>query len=317
MINIYNKCKNNLISVVMPVYNSEKYLTEAIESILCQTYTNLELIIIEDYSDDDSLKIAKSYQVRDGRVKVVANQQNRKQAYCRNLGIELSAGDYIAFLDSDDLAHKTRIEKQLEYLENNLDCIGCGSYGEYIDKDGNLSGQYITPPIIYNQIKAEAFLGDNPFIQSSMMLRKNVLDKYNLRYNESYGGIAEDFQFWLQILRYGLELRNIAESLVYYRCGDEQQATTQNRHRFKPVVERLVVENIRLICRRKWVGKLYQQSLLRDSFIRKLIAVILYPVAAILINYYNIKSKVLDECALKKALSVHAPRVNLTSFIWR
>lgn len=307
----------SLVSVIMPVYNSRKYLAPAIESILHQTHTNLELIIIDDCSSDDSLEIAESYQIRDNRVRIIANSKNKKQAYCRNIGIELSSGDYIAFLDSDDIACENRIQLQLEYLQNNPDCVGCGSHGEYIDKDGNLSGRYITPPVNYPLIKAEAFFGDNPFIQSSMMLRKDILNKYNLRYDESYGGIAEDYQFWLQILKNDLKLLNINKPLVYYRFGDNLQATVMNSHKFRPVVEAMVIENIELICHKKYIGKLYRQGLLRDDFLRKMVAILLYPLAAIMIIYSNNKSKILDKDALKKTLYMHSPRINLLRFVLR
>lgn len=306
-----------LVSVIMPVYNSEKYLALAIESILHQTYTNMELIIIDDCSNDDSLEIAKNYQMEDDRIKIVSNPRNRKQAFCRNMGIELSRGDYIAFLDSDDIANENRIQIQLEYLENNSDCVGCGGYGEYIDKNGNLSGQYIMPPIDYEFIKAEAFFGDNPFIQSSMMLRKDILNKYNLRYNELFGGIAEDYEFWLQILKHNLKLINIGKLLVYYRFGDEFQATIMDRDKFKPVVEMMVAENIKLICHSGWIISLYLRSLLRDSLIRKVVAIIIYPLAAIMMFCCNIKTKVLDKNALKKTLHLHAPRINLLRFVLR
>lgn len=108
---------NSFISVIMTVYNGEKLLREAIDSILNQSYQEFELIIIDDGSTDSTLQIINSY--HDPRIRLIENGQNRGQSYSRNLGIKQSQGEYIAIMDTDEIALPKRIETQYEYLKSN------------------------------------------------------------------------------------------------------------------------------------------------------------------------------------------------------
>ena len=111
--------KNPLVSILMPVYNSEKYLREAIKSILNQTFTNFELIIINDGSTDNSLKIIKSF--KDNRIKIIKNKGNLGLIKTLNKGIDLAQGKYIARMDADDIAMPKRLEKQIAFFNENPD----------------------------------------------------------------------------------------------------------------------------------------------------------------------------------------------------
>ena len=128
--------QNTLISIITPNYNDECYLVQTIESVLAQTYTNWEMLIVDDCSSDNSYDIALEYAKKDSRIRVYRMDQNSGAAICRNKAIELSQGDYLAFLDSDDLWLPEKLEKQLQFMiENNCDF----SFTEYehINEDGS------------------------------------------------------------------------------------------------------------------------------------------------------------------------------------
>ncbi|MDR0307887.1 MAG: glycosyltransferase [Chitinispirillales bacterium] len=128
--------KEPLISIITPCYNSEKYIAEAIESVLAQTYKNWEMIIIDDYSSDNSLDIVNTYAQKDGRIKVVRQERNSGAAAARNRGIDISKGEYLAFLDSDDLWLSEKLEKQLRFMQK-YNCDFSFTERELIDEMGN------------------------------------------------------------------------------------------------------------------------------------------------------------------------------------
>ena len=121
-----------LVSVIIPCYNAEKYLRESVESIINQSYPNLEIICIDDCSTDSTLAILEELASRDARVKVLHNSRNMKIASSLNRGLEYSTGEYIARMDADDIALPKRIEKQVDYLEKNKETDICGTWWENI-----------------------------------------------------------------------------------------------------------------------------------------------------------------------------------------
>ncbi|MCI8465867.1 MAG: glycosyltransferase family 2 protein [Lachnospiraceae bacterium] len=135
-----------LVSVIMPAYNGEKYIGEAIESVLNQTYGNLELIVVEDKSTDATPDLIRRYQ--DSRIRLYFNDRNQGIAYSTNLGIEKSRGKYIALLDDDDIALERRLEWQVDFLEKHEEIDVLGGRSALIDKDGNFIGYDKEP--IYN-----------------------------------------------------------------------------------------------------------------------------------------------------------------------
>ena len=115
---------DSLISVIVPIYNSEKYLDNTIKSIINQTYKNLEIILVDDGSTDKSYEICKKYQKKDNRIKLF-HQKNKGVSFARNIGIENSNGEFLTFLDSDDLIDKKMYEKLFNAFDNNLDYVFC------------------------------------------------------------------------------------------------------------------------------------------------------------------------------------------------
>lgn len=198
-----------LVSVVMAVYNGEKYLREAIDSVLTQTFNNFEFIIINDGSSDSSLSIINSYS--DKRIKLINNDLNKGLIYSLNSGIDASSGRYIARMDADDICLQERFKKQFEYLElhPNVGVIGC-DYLSFSDKHST----YIKS--IYKSSEIKSFLlFTATMCHPTLMLRKQILIENNLFYSETAKHV-EDYDLWCRlILR--TDFYNLNEVLFKYR----------------------------------------------------------------------------------------------------
>ncbi len=208
-----------MISVVMPVFNGEKFLKIAIESILNQTYIDFELVIINDGSKDKSAEIIKSYQ--DKRILFLENEGNKGIFYTRNRLFEEAKGDYIAILDCDDYAEPTRLEKQVNFLDKNEEFGLVGSWITLIDDENNEKGTWNLEHCPERIPAKLLFL--NQFAQSSVMIRKQFAD---LKYREEYPP-AEDYDLWTRIA-HKTRVTNLAESLVKYRIHDQNISQTQS-----------------------------------------------------------------------------------------
>lgn len=201
------------ISVIMPVYNAGKYLEEAIQSILNQTYKDFEFIIINDGSTDESLKVIEKYKNLDDRI-VLINRENRGLIASLNEGIEKAHGEYIARMDADDISLNTRFEKQIKLMEyKQLDICGChyarlNEYGKYIDT--------IYTPLDDNSLVLYLILAV-PFAHGSAMIRKDFINKYKIQYGLNNIKYAEDKAFWIDMFRKNAKFGNVNEILFEYR----------------------------------------------------------------------------------------------------
>ncbi len=203
------------ITVVMPVYNGEKYLNTAINSILNQTFTNFELIIIDDASTDKSVEIINSYQ--DQRIRLIKNNVNLGSPTSRNKGLQQSSGEYIALLDCDDYAYPSRLAEQFEFMENNPGFGMIGAWVEIMDENGDLTGtvwEYLEP---HEKIPCR-LLFQNYFAQSSMFLRRSALyavESNGEFYKRDYP-CAQDYDLWVRISR-KFKVWNLQKVLIKYR----------------------------------------------------------------------------------------------------
>jgi glycosyltransferase involved in cell wall biosynthesis len=198
-----------LVSVAMPVYNAEKYIKQAIDSVLGQTYTHFELVIVNDGSNDRSKEIIHSYS--DNRIRYFENEINLGIAKTRNRCIQYSNGKYIAVLDNDDIAKATRLEKQVEFLESNINYALCGSFYEVIDGEGRIINK-IKIPFTDKKIKTY-LLFENCFCNSSVMIQSNLLKERP--YIESFDMI-EDYYF-LYTVGKSKKLSNLPVFATQYR----------------------------------------------------------------------------------------------------
>ena len=197
----------------MPVYKAHKYIYTAVESILNQSYSDIELILIDDCGNDDSIEMVKN-NFNDDRIKYYYNEKNMGIAYSRNRGIELAKGEYIALMDDDDIAPLNRLKDEVEYLENHPDIDAVGGRYCAIDEDGNVlrySDDTLQNP---NYIKACLMFFD-PLGNGSMLFRKRVVEENNIRFMDDCQGM-EDYRFWVDFSKYG-KITNLKEVMLYWR----------------------------------------------------------------------------------------------------
>jgi len=161
-----------LISVVMPVYNSERFLAQAIESILAQTFTDFEFIIVDDCSQDRSVEIIQSYQKRDGRVRLIKLERNVGKANARNQGMKASSGEYISVMDSDDVRLPQSLSKQVAFMEANPDIGVLGACAQAVNQD--LQPMYpMEAPLDHPAIALSLFV-QRPFRHSVVLMRREL-----------------------------------------------------------------------------------------------------------------------------------------------
>lgn len=215
------------VSIITCFYNEEKYLARAIDSVLAQTYSNFELILVNDGSTDHSDEIVKSY--HDDRIVYISYKGNKHQGYARNRGIEAATGDYIGFFDGDDILVPDKIEKQVKYLSENTDVIlVSGSYA-YMDGKGNVSDEIIVPQYRNDEeIKAHMLFGDCIAFAGAALLRKEIMDRYQIRFDETIR-IAEDYCFFISVLPYG-KCVNIEDCFFYYRVNHGSKSSVVARN---------------------------------------------------------------------------------------
>ncbi len=212
--------KNPKISVLMPVYKTkEKYLREAIESILSQTFDDFEFLILDDCPDDAREDIIKSY--KDSRIKYSKNEKNLGITPTRNKLMELSKGEYLAIMDHDDVSNKERFAKQVEYLDSNPEVGVVGSNIHMI-----CSNRDIVYPTNDQDIKTTLMM-KCAIVHPSSMIRKSVLIDNNIKYNEYYSP-AEDYKLWCDLIDV-TNFYNIPEVLFNYRDHKSNTSNKQNR----------------------------------------------------------------------------------------
>lgn len=203
---------NPLVSVIMPVYNAERYLRLAIESILAQSFIDFEMILIDDGSTDDSAAIIKAYQQKDKRIILLQHAQNTGIVSALNDGIGLAKGQFIARMDADDISQPERLKKQVEFLEQRPDVGVLGSWAEIIDENECRRGS-VEIPTTHIQLTWEMCFRC-PIIHPSVMVRREIL--------LSVGGYrtthphAEDYELWVRIAPL-IKFANLPEYLLQLR----------------------------------------------------------------------------------------------------
>lgn len=208
---------SGLISVIMSNYNTpEEYLRTAIESVLNQTYSNFEFIIIDDYSTDNSLEIIKTY--KDERIVIIENKENLGITKSLNRGLAIAKGEYIARMDADDIGLPEKFSKQIEYLENNPQVAVCGTGVELFGDGADVHKEKIVCKTIpeKNEFQIRLLFGNHiNIIHPTAMFRHSVLIENNIKYDEHYR-FAQDYRMWVSCSRIG-ECANVPEILFKYR----------------------------------------------------------------------------------------------------
>jgi len=219
------------VSVVMSVYNDESYVAEAVNSILDQTFSDFEFIIINDGSTDKTPQIIRSFD--DPRIRVI-DQPNSGLTVSLNRGIRLAKGEYIARMDADDLSEPERLEKQVEALDRNPGIAVVGCWYKVIDENGSLLG-YKRLPDDVNQL-AKLLKRDNPICHGSVMMRKEAIQAVGL-YNENLR-YAQDYELWLRMLYQGYGFYVIPDFLYSYRISPNSVAKLYVQEKYAALIRK-------------------------------------------------------------------------------
>ena len=205
--------KEELVSIVVPVYNAEKFLKDTIQTVLEQTYPNWELLLVDDCSNDNSVGIIKEYVKDDKRIRLLKNEKNSGAALTRNHGIKEAKGTYLCFLDADDLWEKEKLEKQLKFMKENHCAFSFTSY-EFADSNGIPNGKKVKVPRTINYKQA---LKNTTIFTSTVMFDLNKLAKEDIYMPDVK---SEDTATWWKILKklsYAYGINNI---VVLYRRSE-------------------------------------------------------------------------------------------------
>jgi glycosyltransferase involved in cell wall biosynthesis len=184
-------------TIIMPVYNGARYIRQAIDSLLVQTYKEFEILIINDGSTDNSVEIINSY--KDSRIKLLHNPKNMGLVATRNLGVQEAKTELVGFLDCDDIATPDRLQRQVEFLDAHPDVVLVGGGAVHIDSDSNKTGTVWKEVIPSKEIPIE-LLFRNCFIQSTVLMRKEKLPE--VPYKAGFAP-AEDYELWVRLARIG------------------------------------------------------------------------------------------------------------------
>ena len=206
------------ISVLMSCYNHDKFVGEAIESVLNQSFKDFELLIIDDNSTDKTFDIVNSF--KDPRIKAFRNEKNFGMVFNTNSLIKKSNGDYIAIINSDDSWLPEKLQKQLDFLENNSGYGACFTVANIIDEDNKIIKSNIQESLKYLELDRFGFLNyfffyNNPLCYPSVLIRKKVFDKTGF-FNPAYI-ILLDIEMWIRICLAGFEIKILKENLTNFR----------------------------------------------------------------------------------------------------
>ena len=209
------------VTVLMPVYNAAKFLRDAVGSILKQSFSDFEFLIIDDGSTDGSQSIISSY--KDSRIKFVQNEKNFGVAKTLNRGLDLSRGEYIARMDADDISKRHRLRKQIRFMEENPEV---GVSGTWIRLFGDQPRVIERCPVGASVVKSY-LLFDNPMSHSSVIMRRAAMEQFHLRYDPFFKR-TEDFDLWSRASEF-FAMDNLPEVLIRFRVhGASVTSTTQD-----------------------------------------------------------------------------------------
>lgn len=229
-----SKTQQSLISVLLPIYNAEKYLQQCLDSVFAQSYPNFELLVINDGSTDNSEKIIERY--TDHRLVYLKNETNLGIAQALNRGIAQSRGQYIARIDADDMMLPERLAKQVAYMETHSDCVLLGS-GHYLVNENGLPFDKFMPPTEHGEI-VTSLLFYNCFSHPTVMYRTKQAKE--LQYSTNFKH-CEDYELWLRIAKTG-KVANLPEALTQYRIHKQNTSLNNQKEMQQSVMELLAEE---------------------------------------------------------------------------
>lgn len=225
---------NSLVSVVMPVYNAAPYLQKAVESILSQTYQNIELIIIDDGSTDDSMALIRNF--KDKRIQRIEFNENKGIVEALNTGMQAAKGEFIARMDADDISLSNRIAQQVNYLQKNKNVGILGTQYQAIN------GKSRKLPLTHQEI-CWHLLNASPFVHPSVMFRSSFIKNLPVIYNKEFE-FAEDLELWVRASAQ-TELANLPAQLIQYRFHNgTHQKNLQRVAQLNTIIKKIHISNL-------------------------------------------------------------------------
>lgn len=206
-----------LVSVVTTVYNCEKHIRESVESILGQTFSDFEFIIINDGSTDSTFDIVREY--NDDRIVLIDNDDNKKIPTRRNEGIQIARAKYIAIHDGDDISMAYRLDKQYGLISKRQDLFCVGGHAVKIDDDGNVTGSMTYPPSRPVHVNTSLRRSKNPMIDPTTMFVRDIFIKLGMYSLDEEIYTVPDFDLWARAVSYGYKMLNIQHPLIRYRVN--------------------------------------------------------------------------------------------------
>lgn len=238
----------NLVSIVTPMYKGATLVGETIESVLAQTYQNWEMIVVDDCSPDmgAGIEVVEKYASEDNRIKLIASKVNKGSSGARNIALHEARGQYIAFLDSDDIWHKNFLEEQLLFMKNKDAPLVFSSYRRI---DENTKEEILSPYIVPEQVCYKSLLRTCPIFPSTAIYNRERCGIYY--FNEAMGSLRDDYVYWLTILKKIDYAYGNPRILVDYRLR-KTSVTANKKKVIKPQWN--VLRNVEGLS---WISSLY------------------------------------------------------------
>jgi glycosyltransferase involved in cell wall biosynthesis len=205
------------VSIITGAYNAQDFISETIKSVLSQSFCDFEWIIIDDGSTDDTPAILAKAQEEDARIKLCSHE-NMGLTQTLNVGLEKATGEFIARIDCDDLWEYEKLEKQVEFLDSHPEVGLLACNYEQIDEDGNHLGKSHAPYLSDHDTICKSFIKFNPFVHSSVMFRRSILDKVG-GYDPHFK-YTQDYQYWVRMAQH-TKLTSLKDVLVYHRVSKQ------------------------------------------------------------------------------------------------
>lgn len=232
-----------LVSIIVPNYNSEKYIKETLDSVLAQTYQDWEMLVIDDCSSDGSVDIIRAYAEKDSRIQLILREKNTGVANVRNAGLELAKGKYIALLDSDDVWTEDKLERQVALLEETGAEIGYCSY-DFIDENSQPMGKAFKVP---EKTNFKKMLVSNVVSCSTAMIQAELLKAHP--FNPDY--YHEDYVLWMELMRIPVQAVGDTKVLMHYR----QSANSRSHKKGNAAKHRWII--YRKVLKLSWVRSVW------------------------------------------------------------
>lgn len=210
---------NELVSIITPTYNAEKFITETLKSVQNQTYQNWEMILVDDASTDETVKIISAFAEKDSRIKLFKLEKNSGNGFARNIALEKAIGKYIAYLDADDLWFPNKLEKQIQFLkDDNLHFTF--SFYDCIDEEGNSLKRRVEAPtnLTYDELFFCNYVGNLTAIYDADYFGKIVIEATQKR---------QDWRLWLTILKQIQVTKPVPEPLAFYRIRKDSISSSK------------------------------------------------------------------------------------------